>query len=48
MDPAEILETAKQLPAIIAEKMEGVPPAVILKTIAEEMQKLVETMQELT
>jgi len=42
VNTSEVLETAKQLPAIIAEKMEGVPPAVIVKAIAEEMRKLAE------
>ncbi|GAW29598.1 hypothetical protein [Carboxydocella sp. ULO1] len=46
MNPTEILETAKQLPAIIAEKMEGVPPVVIVKAIAEEMQILAKNLQK--
>jgi len=46
VSPTEILETAKQLPAIIAEKLEGVPPAVIVKAIAEEMQILAKNLQK--
>ncbi|GAW29195.1 hypothetical protein [Carboxydocella sp. ULO1] len=43
MNPTEILETAKQLPLVITQQMQGVPPAVIIQVIAEEMQKLAET-----
>lgn len=45
MTPEEALECARKIPEIIAKTCEGLPPAVIVVMIAEEMQRLVEVMK---